>query len=192
MCPQCGQRLVALDPTAAVSQEPPAVALTPPTAKPGLVGEDALRAYLGPNADYYIRQWGRSRQRPFGLSWNWAAFFGGLLWMVYRKMYAYAVIYFVAAMAVGALIEGLHLSMTLKTACELGVVVFVGLKANGWYWLHAQRRVDEIVEATGDADRPSALLRSGGTNRTAAVLIGALWTLLLAVVLRIQGGVGGP
>src|SRR5262249_6518763 len=45
--------------------------------------EPELRAFFGPNADYYLRQWhGTAGRRS-----SWPAFFLGPLWLHYRRLY---------------------------------------------------------------------------------------------------------
>lgn len=53
-------------------------------------GESAQRP--GRNLRYYLSYWGRYTENPWFLSWNWAAFFLGGIWMLYRKVYAWAML----------------------------------------------------------------------------------------------------
>ena len=58
--------------------------------------QDLWRAFIGPNADRYLERFKKfSTQNPsFALTWHWPAFvFEPFLWFLYRKMYAYAMIY---------------------------------------------------------------------------------------------------
>jgi Protein of unknown function (DUF2628)/zinc-ribbon domain len=190
-CPQCGQRLAPWDVPEEISIERRPATAAAPSAPASVDADEAIRAYVGPRADYYLAQWTASANRPWGLSWNWAAFFGGLLWMVYRKMYAFALIYFVMAMALGVALERLHLSLAMKAACDLAVVAFVSLQGNEWYRLHARRRVDEIVLRVESADRRRTLVRSGGTNLVAALGIGLLWALWVATNLPLPSPMAG-
>lgn len=57
------------------------------------VTDDALRAYVGPRADYYLRAWHPLQTRETSLGGvNKSAFFGGLGWLFYRKIYRPVVI----------------------------------------------------------------------------------------------------
>ena len=186
-CPSCGQRLAPLD--VAAGAIPAHGAMAPADRSPPdvLDEEGALRAYVGRNADYYLDRWKASEVRKFRLSWNWAAFLGGLLWMVYRKMCTFAAIYFAVAMALSVLIERLHVSLTFKAVCNLAVVVFVGLNANEWYRQHVQRRVEAIVRSSSSTRRRQMLASSGGTNLLGALALGAVWAIWLVATLRTLG-----
>jgi len=56
---------------------------------------DAIRRLAGRRADYYVRAF--ERMFPAGTvalkpSWNWAAFFGNVLWMLYRGLFLEALV----------------------------------------------------------------------------------------------------
>ena len=54
---------------------------------------DYESVFIGPNADFYLSKWeGRVGGHYAGFNWP-AALFGGL-WLVYRKMYRWAVLFF--------------------------------------------------------------------------------------------------
>ena len=51
------------------------------------VSAEDLSAYVGTKADYYLPRFRRMARGGSSASWNWAAFFFGPLWLLYRKMY---------------------------------------------------------------------------------------------------------
>jgi hypothetical protein len=103
--------------------------------------------FAGPNAAYYILKWDVMRDRL--MSWNWSAFFFGEGWLLYRKMYLYAIIYSV----VRVLITPFLTSITLFGDSLLNDVapmlmpytiilnLLIGLYGNHLYKLHADHNI---------------------------------------------------
>jgi uncharacterized protein DUF2628 len=157
--------------------------------------QDQVRAFVGPNADYYFERWHRVQPEAGSraLGFNWPAFFLTISWLLYRRMYRW----FWIAIAVWlgyAIIGGLALVVALHngargTALVLNVVLFgilpwfvpviFGIYGSYWYYLHARRQISQLTPA-GQADL-AAVGRMGGTNLwaavTSAVVIGflAIW-----------------
>jgi len=51
---------------------------------------DAMVAFIGHNADYYVDVFKRLDGTGKKMSWNWAAFFGGPIWALYRGVRSYS------------------------------------------------------------------------------------------------------
>ena len=68
--------------------------------------------FIDKNASRYVDIYAEDENKKFFLSWNWAAFFFGVNWMCYRKMYKnaalFAVIYSVLALCVTLLISNAY------------------------------------------------------------------------------------
>ncbi|WP_457638579.1 DUF2628 domain-containing protein, partial [Persephonella sp.] len=65
---------------------------------------EKYRLFIGKNADYHIEKFKKFEETGGALSWNWAAFFLGIVWMLYRKMYLYGVLAFLFSMLLGFII----------------------------------------------------------------------------------------
>lgn len=144
-----------------------------------------LRAFVGQNADYYVEKWtpqGGSGRR-FGF--NWAAFFFGFSWLVYRRMYRRALLLLVGLEAVQLL---LYFSLRaivpassvpadasnwklIERLSNLLVSIIVGNVANRWYLEHASERV-RMLDSGGarTANSTIALGDAGGVSLLNAVL----------------------
>ena len=64
--------------------------------------EEDLARFIGPNAEYYIAQFGNfgvPEDPRFRISWHWPAFFFFFLWALYRKLWAWAIFYIAAGTA---------------------------------------------------------------------------------------------
>ncbi|MEM9685154.1 MAG: DUF2628 domain-containing protein, partial [Pseudomonadota bacterium] len=56
-------------------------------AYPEAFDEELFLLYVGPRSDKFLRLYRARKQGKTPLSFNWAAFFVGLLWFYYRKLY---------------------------------------------------------------------------------------------------------
>ncbi|MDO4770184.1 MAG: GYF domain-containing protein [Brachymonas sp.] len=155
------------------------------TAQPHSLSQaDPLALFVGENYPFYARRWAESDQRFGGkLSWNWAAFFLGPIWLVYRKMYAHCAALLAASLALTALAQasGVSVEDILKWQMHAGPAIsfLLGLFGNWLYRLHAQRKVRQIIEANGQSEQVRLLLaRQGGVNLTTAL---ALLTLVMLI-----------
>ena len=63
-----------------------------------LTRED-IEMFCGPNAGVYAHKWIGEGVR----GWNWSAFFAGIFWMLYRRMYLETVIWVAVILSWGAL-----------------------------------------------------------------------------------------
>ena len=102
-CTQCGQALTIAHATSA-----------PDAAR----DDEYLEAAIGRRKlDYYLRKFERfSSGRGFA-SWNWPAFFVPLAWMLYRKMWVCALVYFfVLPLAVAVVFLILFVALPPTTA----------------------------------------------------------------------------
>jgi hypothetical protein len=134
-------------------------------------------AFVGPNSDYYIQQWERSPGR--WRSWNWSAFFFGDGWLLYRKLYGYAVIFALVRLLITLLTSSLEpfhddllnslVSMVMPYSILINI--FVGLYGNGLY----QRQADKKIALARAAYPPLTWLmelsKLGGVSWVALLLI---------------------
>ena len=51
------------------------------------VNRDEITLFIQNNENFYKRKFKKMDETGKSVSWNWAAFFMGIYWMVYRKMY---------------------------------------------------------------------------------------------------------
>lgn len=122
------------------------------------ISDPDLPAFIGPNAGYYQERWRRGFARKQTLarmtmmvSWNWAAFFLSIPWMLWRRMYGMAAVLFIAVLVVqvleivtGRSYNGLLLAFALMT----------GIYGNGWYFQHA---LGKLHKTPGGTSWPAAL-----------------------------------
>ena len=169
-CVQCGASLPS-SPASAEVQTPP----------PPLDEEPHWRAFIGPNADRYLRQFRKFTNGPtprFALTWHWPAFlFDPFLWFLYRKLYLYAMVY-----AVGPV-----LSAYLTGDVSVGIVwrLMAGVSANYVYYWHVRDNLAKVrAKATFDPSAHDRAVRELGGVQPYVVWVGvALHILLLALII---------
>jgi len=139
---------------------------------------DYLPYFFGPQADYYT---GVADDLDEGkVRFNEGAFFLGMFWMAYRKMYANAAIAFVLIMAESALEDWLipELSKTFAYALISNLIIasVVGFIGNRLYINFARQRVAALVSGASagsfpDRDVVSQLQRQGGVSWVGPVVL---------------------
>ncbi|UTR08690.1 DUF2628 domain-containing protein [Evansella sp. LMS18] len=139
------------------------------------------------NSDYYLRKW-KTSKNPFKYSgWNWAAFLVSPVWLAYRHMYLWAVIYFVllllafaAAYAFPVIIH--YTALPEESLFVWGIVslflagLFFGFKGNTLYAKHVGRIAGFLENKNKQA---APLFNKTGTSPVSAVLVFAAAALLI-------------
>lgn len=160
---------------------------------------DLYEAIVGPtHKDYYLSRFSRySETGQIGLSWHWPSFFLTLPWLVYRKMWLCAAVYFflpyasltfgsttLAAVAKATGMGDILVPVGL-VAWTVGYLFLPPLLANGVYFEHCRDMINEAVAESPSKDRQiGALSVRGGTNRPLAILVAFFcmaWIGILAV-----------
>ncbi|HEY5996518.1 MAG TPA: hypothetical protein VIU29_05820 [Candidatus Deferrimicrobiaceae bacterium] len=124
-------------------------------------GVDEIGLFVGKNAAYYkerFRRFNVGGVETFAPTWNWAAFFGNFWWMLYRKLYLWALAWFL---------------LTFIPFFGFAFWVASGLAGNYLYWRHASSRVREARSATPPERLPAVLTELGGVNE---------WVIPVAII----------
>lgn len=140
---------------------------------------NAITTFVGKNADYYQNKWLKSKNGG-SMGFNPAAFFLGVMWLIYRKMYLYALI--VAGLLIlDMVIESYYpLPAAFGQALTWAIAGIFGSLGNAWYKTHTDKKI-AVITATFPPDQVSAeLARQGGVNPAAAWGIGI--TLVVVIV----------
>ena len=145
------------------------------------VNEDDLIAFIGNNAGYYVQEFKKFNaggRDVFSATWNWAAFWGGFGWMLYRKMYMWAIIAF---------------ALMLMPYLGLASWIAFGIVANYLYYQHAKRKILEIKTLQPAGEISVVLSQIGGVHRwlpiAAAIFTIVLFLLLMAFVFWMPFGI---
>jgi hypothetical protein len=138
------------------------------------IEEDEFRAFIGKKADYYLKKFhffGVGVETGFAFTWSWPAFFLGFIWLLYRKMYLWALIAFFIALT--------PISFPLA-------MIGWGIVGNYLYFLHVRNKISDYnSHQTQRAMVPSqALAELGGVNRW-VWFAGILFILFLLFLLSL-------
>lgn len=133
--------------------------------------------------DYYMKYFRRfDNDGAVSVSWNWPAFFISFYWLLYRKMWLYALLYLVAGFLFSILVEMLSLEETFVGILLIGYLAAVFLAfpmyANGLYYVHICKKIGRTKSATQDKEeRLHYVAARGGTSIVASVFITATVTV---------------
>jgi len=124
--------------------------------------------FINNNADKYLtkfRKFNINGVDGFSVTWHWPAFFVPFFWMLYRKLYFWALLVFV---------------LSAIPFANLILMIVFGFTGNYIYYKHAQKKLLEInlAPSFSDAQKAVNIARQGGTNNVAVILAPIL---LLAV-----------
>ena len=124
---------------------------------------EEVTAYVGPRADRYRLRFGRFTRTGtarYEFSWSWPAFFGGMWWYLYRKMYGWALLDFFLSV-----LFGWTLFVPVLWAAARAVT------GDYLYFRQANRRIREARPlsftegvSAGDAAHLSRLAGEGGVH----------------------------
>jgi hypothetical protein len=148
-----------------------------------MIEDKYLVAYFDRQSDYYLEKY-RSYQLGDKFTFNIGAFFGGVLWFIYRKLFLEASI-IVSLLIVYGIAESLVYDLFSinsefqKLSYFLSSVVFAtvyGFIGNQRYIKCVENRANSILSKTTDENERMRLLKRKG---------GVLWTPILVILLLI-------
>ena len=150
---------------------------------PSEIEDEYAWSFFGANAEYYLDLW-RLRQQGKTATFSIAAFFLGLFWVLYRRMYLVAVLLVVAQMLEAAVEEGV-LGLQHSTGTNLlGTLVqatLLGFFGNKLYLWHAERKMRKLIALNlPRQELLERLRRAGGTSWWPLLIVlgvVALWVL---------------
>jgi Tfp pilus assembly major pilin PilA len=156
--------------------------------------EELYRAAVGESkAHYYVPRFQRYDEGSSRASWNWPAFFVSFFWMLYRRMYGPALLYWFAWPVVLGVIGGLVTAllgplagMIAYALLILAQLILIPMFANAVYHWHIRNR---IRNAIGGAPSHEAVVQrlgrqSGGAPAAVAIaaVAGTFVTGVLAAI----------
>jgi Tfp pilus assembly protein PilE len=165
--------------------------------------EEFYSAVIGPkNQDYYLRQFARFDEagKP-GITWHWPALFVTFYWLLYRKMWLNAFLYFVAPYAimipVGFVAAIAGIPGRGDSILAVGNLLFLGavfllppLYANALYYRHCRKKIAEVRASSNDVQRQLGELT--GKGGTSGVIIIFLLVFVFIAVLGILAAIAIP
>jgi len=125
--------------------------------------KDEVKLFVGESQAYYVKKW-ESAKNPYQKSgWNWAAFFGGIFWLGYRKMYSIVL----GLIGIFLLIDILQLFIKydLSKSIASSTAAILGLLGNSFYYRHMHKKISKIKNDNLDkTNLKDAIHKAGGTS----------------------------
>lgn len=164
-----------------------------PTAETAVAPTDnLLEAYVGPkNASYYSQRFAKFGAGGGIFSWHWPAFFITSFWVLYRKMWMWAAVYWlgipiaitVAEIALGFVIHPADASLVTWIVYLTIMFLVAPLVANFLYYKHALAKVAKVGGSSmSTAQQAVELDRIGGTSKVVYVVAPLVALLLMGVL----------
>ena len=164
---------------------------------------DKLRAFIGPNNHLnYMKRFAKFESTgKIGVSWHWPALFVTLPWLLHRKMWKYAAIYFCGGFAIGIFNTLLEAVLTTIGGEDSALLIVAGLfsivlslaftfgcplYAHALYYTHAKRKIAEVSSMVKDPKRlPGELADEGGTGKAGYIAFGIMVGFSVLVVIAV-------
>jgi len=140
------------------------------------VTEDELTAFIGEKAPKYLlkfRNFSADRIDRFSATWHWPAFLVGFWWLLYRKMYLWAFVYFIL--------------LTIPYA-NVAAWITLPISGNYLYYRYAKKKILRVKTLQLSGDILKTLSDIGGINKWVPVVgiivsIAAFFMFVLGLIL---------
>ena len=139
------------------------------------VNRDEITLFIQNNGNFYKRKFKKMDDTGKSVSWNWAAFFMGIYWMVYRKMYFKAGAFLLLSMVAS---YTPYIGSILNLCVLFGIAVY----ANALYKDHVENSIKK-VSILFPEKKEEALEKIGGTNLPMTIGIGVAHFIIVFIVL---------
>jgi hypothetical protein len=139
--------------------------------------DEGYRTFIGNNADKYImhfNQFNLNGIDKFSFTWHWPAFFVPVWWMVYRKLYLWALLSFLLS----------FVFLFIPCVGPILQLLFFALIANYLYYKHVRQKIAAINQSPmSNITRRLELTRAGGVNLGVAIVVSILLFFVIAGIL---------
>ena len=128
---------------------------------------------------YYQAQFKKITPKKQYVGFNIAAFFLGVVWLFYRKMYSYGF------MAIGLIVVTGTVEIFLgieSSGANIGLAVAFGMFGNTLYKHHVDQQIAKIRQF-GNSNVNTELEKRGGTNLIVGSILLVIWLGLVALAI---------
>ena len=161
---------------------------------------DQMAAFVGAKYDSYYARRFANFERGSSASWNWPAFFAAAFWLLYRKMWAMAALYWFVLPMVLAIIAAIISATQSNTMTALVVFnsiyygayiivafILMPMYANRLYFRHANKHIAKAnIRFPQPEQRALELARLGGTSSIVIVVIPVVLIALIGILAAIS------
>lgn len=134
-----------------------------------------INLFIQKNERFYESKFKKMNETGKSRSWNWAAFFMGIYWMVYRKMYFKAGAFFILSLVASS-------TPYIGSLLNVAVTVGIGIYANALYLDHVKGSIEK-AKILFPHEKETILKKLGGTNLPLALglYLVVIFTLFLGM-----------
>ena len=128
---------------------------------------------------YYQAQFEKITPKKQYAGFNIAAFFLGVVWLFYRKMYSYGfmAIGLIVAIGIVEILLGIE-----SSGANIGLAVAFGMFGNTLYKHHVDQQIAKVRQF-GNSNVNTELENRGGTNIVAGSILLVIWLGLVALAI---------
>ncbi|ACO03033.1 MAG TPA: DUF2628 domain-containing protein [Persephonella sp.] len=146
------------------------------------ISTEEIKAFVGEKSDYYIKKFEKF-EKGGSISWNWSAFFFGVLWMFYRKMYLYGTGIFLGILFLNIILEILKVNPVVSTGVSLWLWIGFGMFGNYIYYIFVINSIKKLKKQFHSEEQFFELLKKkGGVNKLILYIFGALGLIYLLLL----------
>lgn len=140
--------------------------------------EDYYREAIGyKNTDYYLSIFKKLDSGDTNISWNWPAFFVTFYWFLYRKMWLWALIYFLLPIPVSIVIAisaavSQSVAIVSLVGFYIGIFIIFPMYANKIYHQHVRKKIEKAKGFSNEKEKQLRVIASeGGTSNVALIVV---------------------
>jgi len=139
------------------------------------ITEEEYRAFIGKNSHKYLRKFNKfwtGNTETFAVTWHWPAFLAGFWWLLYRKLYIWALAYFI-------LMTIPYVNFFIWIACPI--------VAHYLYYKHAKGKISALKVSQVSPDILKILPQRGGVHSWVPFV--AVLSTAIAFIMFILGSI---
>ena len=134
--------------------------------------------FIQKNYKFYEKKFKKMEETGKSISWNWSAFFMGIYWMIYRKMYFKAGAFFILSLVASS-------TPYIGSVLNIAVLVGIGMYANALYLDHVEGSIEK-VKILSPNKKDDVIKKIGGTNLRSAIIIYVMQIITIALVVFLE------
>ena len=135
------------------------------------VQPNEINLFIQNNKEFYEKKFNKMRESGKSISWNWAAFFMGIYWMVYRKMYFKAAAFYVLSLVASR-------TPYIGSILNIAVLIGIAMYANALYMDHVEGNIKKI-KMVFPHNKEEVIQKIGGTSMV--MVIGVIVVEFIAI-----------
>lgn len=149
--------------------------MLPTTQVEEMINDPLTEVFVAKNFSSYKRKWEKLKENKKA-SWNWAAFFLGPLWAIYRKMYLVAFLYFLASSV-------LEMIPVLGSLLAIVIWILFSVYAHYLYYRFVKNKIAKIkAEVKDETLLQDTIKRKGGVNVWAPIVVAILFVVFIILM----------